>query len=102
MEHDENQRWHSAGLLVETFENARDHASEPPQLMLLIEQMDQIFQREIFAQDFDVHPTACLLVMNAYTMLLSAVRQALWGMRIDVSNCTHSPRISLLRILDCP
>ncbi|MCQ4245118.1 hypothetical protein CXK93_04805 [Stutzerimonas decontaminans] len=68
------------GYLVETFENARDHASEPPQLMLLIEQMDQIFQREIFAQDFEVHPTACLLVMNAYTMLLSAVRQALWGM----------------------
>ena len=65
--------------LVAAFENAQDHAAEPPQLMPLVDQMDQIFQQEIFAHDFEVHPTAGLLVMNAYTMLLSAVRQALSG-----------------------
>ncbi|MDF5794620.1 hypothetical protein P4203_03760 [Pseudomonas aeruginosa] len=65
--------------LVATFENAQDHAAEPPQLMPLVDQMDQIFQQEIFANDFEAHPTAGLLIMNAYTMLLSAVRQALSG-----------------------
>lgn len=65
--------------LQATSENARDHASEPPQLMFLVDQMDQIFQLEIFSRDFDFDPTAGLLVMNAYTMLLSAVRQALSG-----------------------
>lgn len=65
--------------LVATFENAQDHASEPPQLMFLVEQMDEIFQQEIFAHDFEANPTAGLLVMNAYTMLLSAVRQAMSG-----------------------
>ncbi|HBP5358172.1 MULTISPECIES: hypothetical protein [Pseudomonas aeruginosa group] len=65
--------------LAATFENAQDHASEPPQLMFMVEQMDQIFQREIFAPNFEADPTACLLAMNAYTMLLSAVRQALSG-----------------------
>ncbi|MFV3090554.1 hypothetical protein ACNJYG_08675 [Pseudomonas sp. GW6] len=65
--------------LVATVKNAQAHASEPPQLMYMVERMDQIFQSEIFAQDYEVHPTAGLLVMNAYTMLLSAVRQALSG-----------------------
>ncbi|MBI6635055.1 hypothetical protein YA0871_20530 [Pseudomonas paralactis] len=73
----------NAGTLREyleaTFVNAQDHASEPPQLMFLVEQMDEIFQREIFAHDFEANPTAGLLVMNAYTMLLSAVRQAMSG-----------------------
>lgn len=68
--------------LLATLENAQDHASEPPQLMYLVDQMDQmdqIFQQEIFAHDFEAHPTAGMLMMNAYTMLLSAVRQALSG-----------------------
>ncbi|MDD2046845.1 hypothetical protein [Pseudomonas putida] len=65
--------------LVATSENAQDHANEPPQLMYLVNQMDQIFQEEIFACDFKADPTSGLLVMNAYTMLLSAVRQALSG-----------------------
>lgn len=65
--------------LVATLENAQDHATEPPQLMYLVDQMDRIFQEEIFGCDFDASPTAGLLVMNAYTMLLSAVRQALSG-----------------------
>jgi len=65
--------------LIATFENAQDHASEPPQLMFLVEQMDHIFQQELFAPDFEANPATCLLAMNAYTMLLSAVRQALSG-----------------------
>jgi hypothetical protein len=65
--------------LVATTENVQDHAAEPPQLMCLVDQMDQVFQEEIFARDFEVNPTAGLLVMNAYTMLLSGVRQALSG-----------------------
>lgn len=59
-----------------TSENAQDHLDEPPQLMFLVEQMDEIFQLEIFVKDYEAAPTAALLVMNAYTMLLSAVRQA--------------------------
>ncbi|MGC8385089.1 hypothetical protein ACP3P8_24255 [Pseudomonas aeruginosa] len=43
--------------LAATFENAQDHASEPPQLMFMVEQMDQIFQREIFAPNFEADPT---------------------------------------------
>ncbi len=62
-----------------TSENAQDHLDEPPQLMFLVEQMDEIFQLEIFVKDYEAAPTAALLVMNAYTMLLSAVRQALSG-----------------------
>ena len=68
-----------SNYLTATLENAQDHAAEAPQLMFLVDQMDEIFQREIFAHDFDAPPTAALLVMNAYTMLLSAVRQALSG-----------------------
>ncbi|PCC99183.1 hypothetical protein [Halopseudomonas pelagia] len=65
--------------LVATLENAQDHAAEPPQLMYLVDQMDRIFQEEIFGREFNASPTAGVLVMNSYTMLLSGVRQALSG-----------------------
>jgi hypothetical protein len=65
--------------LVATIENAQDHATEPPQLMFLVDQMDEIFQQEIFAQEYEASAFAALLAMNAYTLLLSAVRQALSG-----------------------
>lgn len=65
--------------LTATLENTRDHAAEAPQLMFLVDQMDEVFHGEIFGHDYDASPATALLVMNAYTMLLSAVRQALSG-----------------------
>ncbi|KGA21938.1 hypothetical protein LES60_02570 [Pectobacterium brasiliense] len=72
-----------AGTLLDylnaTLENSSVHAQEHPQLMYMVIQMDQIFQEEIFGHEFDVDPIAGLLAINAYTMLLSAVKQALSG-----------------------
>ncbi|MNV47054.1 hypothetical protein D3C71_1389090 [compost metagenome] len=65
--------------LSATLENAQNHTAEPPQLMFLVDQMDQIFHQEIFEHSFEVHPVVGLLVMNSYTLVLSAVRQALSG-----------------------
>lgn len=58
---------------------AESHAKEAPQLMYLVHQMDQIFQQEIFAHEFDGDAIAGLLIVNAYTMLLSSIREALSG-----------------------
>ncbi|MCI4004459.1 hypothetical protein [Dickeya dianthicola] len=73
----------NAGTLLDylnaTFENSSDHAQEHPQLMYMVLQMDLIFQEELFGHEFDVNPIAGFLAMNSYTMLLSAVRQALSG-----------------------
>ncbi len=78
----------NAGTLLDylnaTLENSNDHAQVPPQLMYMIHQMDRIFHEEIFDHEFDVPPTASLLAMNAYIMLLNAVRQALSGHTVSV------------------
>ncbi|EIK54694.1 hypothetical protein YO5_18052, partial [Stutzerimonas stutzeri TS44] len=76
--------------LVATIENAQDHAAEPPQLMFLVDQMDEIFQQEIFAQEYEANAFAALLAMNAYTLLLSAVRQALSGHVVSVFSIARS------------
>lgn len=72
-----------AGSLLDylkvTLENLSDHAEEHPQLMCMAIRMDEIFQKEIFSQEFDARPAASLLAMNSYTLLLSAVQQALSG-----------------------
>lgn len=65
--------------LTATIENAQDHAEQPPQLMFMIERMDQIFREEIFVSEYDAHPVSALLVMNAHMMLMSSIRQALSG-----------------------
>jgi len=65
--------------LTATLKNAQDHSAEPPQLMFMVQQMDQMFQQEIFDQEFEAHPTTALLVVNSHMMLLSAIRQALSG-----------------------
>ncbi|MES3707361.1 hypothetical protein QC590_03845 [Pseudomonas putida] len=62
-----------------TLENAKDHLTDAPQLMFMIDQMDRIFHDEIFSCEYKANPTTGLLVLNAYTMLLGAVRQALSG-----------------------
>jgi len=62
-----------------TLENAQEHAEEPPQLMFLVDQMDQIFHQEIFENDFEANPTTGLLAINAYALTMSAVQQALSG-----------------------
>lgn len=67
------------GYLTATLENAQDHLAEPPQLMFMVHNMDQIFHQEIFDQDFEANPISALLVANSYALLLSAVRQALSG-----------------------
>lgn len=67
-----------------TNEVAQDHAANPPQLMSLIEDMDVILQREFFAGDIDVNPFVAVLMMNSYTLLLGAVRQALSGHVVTV------------------
>ena len=73
----------SAGSLSDylsaTLKVATEHSDKHPQLMFMVEQMDEIFQKEIFGQEFEANPTVGLLVMNAYVTLLSAVRQALSG-----------------------
>lgn len=65
--------------LIATLENARGHESEQPKLMYLIDQMEKIFQQEVFEHDLDISPTAGFLAMNSYLMLMSTVRQALSG-----------------------
>lgn len=70
--------------LIATLENAQDHELEQPQLMYLIYQMEKIFQQEVFEHDFDISPTTGFLAMNAYMMLMSAVRQALSGHVVSV------------------
>lgn len=70
--------------LKATSENATDHAVDPPQLMFLVEQMEEIFHQEIFALEYNATAYAGLLAMNAYTLLLSAVRQALSGHVVSV------------------
>jgi hypothetical protein len=65
--------------LSATLKITKKHSESQPQLMFMIEQMDEIFQKEIFDQEFEANPTVGLLVMNAYVTLLSAVRQALSG-----------------------
>lgn len=62
-----------------TLENTQDHASESPELMYLVSQMDDIFHDEIFLHPLSGNPTADLLIINAYTLLLAAVREALTG-----------------------
>lgn len=78
----------NAGTIIDylnaTLENSNEHAQEYPQLMYLVHQMDQIFQKEIFDHEFDVSPTSGLLAMNSYMMLLSAVQQALSGHIVPV------------------
>lgn len=70
--------------LVATNENSHDHAAEPPQLMYLVDEMDEIFHREIFDEEYDTNPFIALLAMNAYTLLLSAIRQVLSGHVVSV------------------
>lgn len=65
--------------LKATSENIDDHFNQPPDLMHLVNQMDEIFQNEIFAHEYNVSVFAGVLAMNSYTLLLSAVRQALSG-----------------------
>ena len=65
--------------LKDTIENAIGHAESPPQLMYLVDQMDQIFHEELFSHPLDVHPFAALLLMNSYALLAGAVREALSG-----------------------
>jgi hypothetical protein len=65
--------------LVATLENTQAHASESPELMHLITQMDDIFHDEIFSLPLSQKPTADLLIINAYTMLLAGIREALSG-----------------------
>ncbi|MFG6422287.1 hypothetical protein [Klebsiella quasipneumoniae] len=78
----------NAGTLLDylnsTLENSNDHAQEHPQLMYMVLQMDQIFQKEIFDHEFGVNPITGFLAMNSYTLLLSAVRQALSGHLVAV------------------
>lgn len=73
----------SAGTLAEylaaTDEVAQSHAASPPQLMCMVDEMDAFFHREFFAQLLEMAPIAAVLVMNAYTALLGAVREALSG-----------------------
>jgi len=70
--------------LKATSENIDDHFKQPPDLMHLVTQMDEIFQDEIFAHEFDASPYAGFLAMNSYTILLSAVRQALSGHTVTI------------------
>ncbi|MBS9759813.1 hypothetical protein [Pseudomonas mosselii] len=65
--------------LVATLENTQDHANEAPELMHLIAGMDDIFHDEIFSIPLSQESTANLLIINAYTMLLAGVREALSG-----------------------
>ena len=78
----------NAGTLLDylsaTLENSNDHAQEHPQLMHMVLQMDQIFQKEIFGHEFDVRPITGFLALNSYTLLLSVVRQALSGHLVAV------------------
>ncbi|HGM8500224.1 TPA: hypothetical protein ACKQEC_004858 [Pseudomonas aeruginosa] len=65
--------------LSATLKVTTEHSENPPQLMFMVRQMDEIFHHEIFSHEFEANPTVGLLAMNAYVTLLSAVRQALSG-----------------------
>lgn len=70
--------------LAATLENSQFHAVEQPQLMSMVNEMDQIFHDEIFNHEFDISPVAGLLAMNSYMMLLNAIRQALSGHIVSI------------------
>ena len=70
--------------LKATSENIDDHYKQPPDLMSLVVEMDEIFQNEIFAHEFEVSTFAGFLAMNSYTILLSAVRQGLSGHTVTI------------------
>ncbi|MDW4561233.1 hypothetical protein [Aeromonas rivipollensis] len=70
--------------LIATLENAQAHASEQPQLMYMVYEMERIFRHEIFNHKIDADPAAGLLAMHAYMMLVSSVRQALSGHSVSV------------------
>lgn len=67
-----------------TSENIDDHCKQPPDLMHMVNQMDEIFQNEIFAHEYDVSVIAGFLAMNSYTILLSAIRQGLSGHTVTI------------------
>ncbi|UIZ74495.1 hypothetical protein HRV96_14990 [Raoultella ornithinolytica] len=67
-----------------TIENAQDHITTPPQLMYMVDHMDEIFQEEILTNGIEMHPTAGFLALNSYVMLLASVRQALSGHTVPV------------------
>lgn len=65
--------------LNSTAKVAHEHSASHPQLMIMVQQMDEIFHKEFFGQNFEVTPIVGFLSMNAYMTLLSSVRQALSG-----------------------
>lgn len=65
--------------LVATNKVAQDHATSPPQLMKMVDEMDAFFHRELFSKPLEMAPIAAVLAINAYTALLGAVREALSG-----------------------
>lgn len=70
--------------LAATLENSKFHAFKQPQLMSMVNEMDQIFHDEIFNYEFDISPVAGLLAMNSYMMLLNAIQQALTGHTVSI------------------
>lgn len=67
-----------------SLENRNDHVSEPPQLMHLVNHMDQLIQEELFVDGIDIDGVPALLSMNAYMLLASAVQQTLTGHAVAV------------------
>ncbi|MBD8616887.1 hypothetical protein IFT69_24560 [Pseudomonas putida] len=65
--------------LVATTKVARHHATSPPQLMHMVDEMDALFHREFFSEPLEMAPISAVLAMNAYTAILGAVREALSG-----------------------
>lgn len=55
------------------------HHETPPELMPLVQDLDQIFHDHFFGGTFEFEALAAPLCMNAYTLFLSGVRQALSG-----------------------
>jgi len=78
----------NAGKLTEylnaTIENHNNHAQEPPYMMGLVHEMDEIFHKEIFAHDYDANSATMLLAMNSYMMLSNAIHQSLSGHMVAV------------------
>ncbi|WP_454834622.1 hypothetical protein [Pseudomonas lini] len=82
-----------ADYLAATTKARQSHVATPPQLMYLVEEMDDFFHREFFTTPLEMSAFAGVLVMNTYTALLVTCRM------IRLSFGAASPALRTLQVI---
>jgi len=73
-----------SSYLKDIADNLSDHNKTPPELMYLINDMDDFFRNEVFIDSLDINPISALLCMNGFMQLNASVCQALTGHVVTV------------------